>query len=256
MRRLLTFVACILCFPGVVEAQSLRGSPASLDLQNRVAHQHDFTYLSNPAQVKKFVDLNLLVPVPGNSSYRLHAVSFPYARPEAKLFIERLAAQYRNACGEKLVVTSLTRPRNRQPRNASSRSVHPTGMAIDLRRSRKASCRSWLERTLLSLENQGVLEATRENYPPHYHVTVFPAPYEQYVATLIKRAASPQVRLAAADTDAVAETTSDSYEVSSGDTLWGIARRAGVSVAELKAMNGLVSGDIYAGQVIAVPAAP
>lgn len=256
MRRLLTLLACIFCFPGGAESQSLRGSPVSLDLQNRVAHQHDFTYLVNPTQVKKFVDLKLLVPVPGNSSYRLHAVSFPYARPEAKLFIERLAAQYRSACGEKLVITSLTRPRNRQPRNASSRSVHPTGMAVDLRRSRKASCRSWLERTLLSLEGKGVLEATRENYPPHYHVTVFPAPYEEYVATLIRRAANPGTRLATAGGDALAEASADPYEVSAGDTLWGIARRAGVSVAELKAMNGLVSGEIYAGQVITVPAAP
>src|SRR5690606_40092741 len=91
---------------------------------------------------------------------------------------------YQAACGEKLVVTSLVRPTTRQPRNAADRSVHPTGMAMDLRRSNKASCRRWLERVLLQLEARGVLEATRENRPPHYHVALFPRPYVQYVAAL------------------------------------------------------------------------
>ena len=37
-------------------------------------------------------------------------VSFPFARPEVELFVQRLSGQYRRACGEQLVVTSLTRP--------------------------------------------------------------------------------------------------------------------------------------------------
>jgi hypothetical protein len=57
-------------------------------------------------------------------------------------FVERLSSQYHNACGERLVVTSLTRPASEQPRNASDRSVHPTGMAIDLRLSTKGTCRT------------------------------------------------------------------------------------------------------------------
>ena len=100
-----------------------------------------------------------------------------------KTFIERLSDQYRDACGERLVVTSLTRPITRQPPNASAISVHPTGMAVDLRRSDSSGCRQWLETVLLDLEGKGVLEATREQYPPHYHVAVFPNPYLQYVAS-------------------------------------------------------------------------
>jgi hypothetical protein len=67
--------------------------------------------------------------------------------------------------------------------NASAISVHPTGMAIDLRRSDSSGCRQWLETVLLDLEGKGVIEATREQYPPHYHVAVFPNPYLQYVAS-------------------------------------------------------------------------
>ncbi len=76
-----------------------------------------------------------LVQVRANRDFDLHGVSYPFARPETRTFTLRLANQYRLACGEKLVVTSLTRPLSRQPRNASSRSVHPTGMALDVRRS-------------------------------------------------------------------------------------------------------------------------
>ena len=115
--------------------QSLRGSSASLDRQNRQAQRHDFTLLRDAAHVQRFVDAGYLVPIRGNGNYTLKAVSFPFGRPAVKLFIERLSAQYRRACGEQLVVTSLTRPIGNQPRNASRRSVHPTGMAIDLRRS-------------------------------------------------------------------------------------------------------------------------
>jgi hypothetical protein len=128
-----------------VSGQSLRGSRASVDRQNREARQHDFTFVRRPAQLERFVDAGLLVPLGADEHYRLHDVSFNVARPEVKLFIERPSAQYLAACRERLVVTSLTRPTSRQPANASRRSVHPTGMAVDLRAPASTACRRWLE---------------------------------------------------------------------------------------------------------------
>ncbi len=227
-------------------AQSLRGSSASLNRQVRQAEIHDFTYIRNGAQVQRFVEAGYLVPVRGNRNYFLKGVSFPYARPEAKLFIERLSSQYMRACGERLVVTSLTRPLDRQPRNASSRSVHPTGMAMDLRRSRNTQCRRWLEAVLLSLEKQGVLEATREYRPPHYHLALFPQPYARYVTLLAQRA------------EAEGESGGDgatvvAYRVRRGDSLWEIARAHGVSVEDLRTANGLRGSRIIPGQTLQVP---
>ena len=244
---LLVALAVVLAGTTPLEGQSLRGSSASLDVQNRMARDHDFTYLDTPTQVRRFVRSGYLVPVEGNADFELHQVSFPFARPEAELFIRRLGAQYRAACGEKLVVTSLTRPQNMQPRNASDRSVHPTGMAIDLRRSNRRACRAWLEDVLLSLESRRVLEATRERYPPHYHVALFPRPYAEYVGEMVARQAlatssSPDVDLRSVE-----------YRVRSGDSLWSIARRLGTTVDRLKAENGLATSRIYAGQVIEVP---
>lgn len=161
---------------------SLRGSPSSMERQNRVAKAQDYTFLRTPAEVREFVEKEYLVPLEGNESYRVNdGVSFPYARPEMRTFVERLSAQYREGCGERLVVTSLTRPRGRQPGNAHPLSVHPAGMAVDLRISGKRACREWLEGTFLSLERKGILDATRERTPPHYHVALFPGEYAAYV---------------------------------------------------------------------------
>lgn len=231
-------------------AQSLRGSASSLDVQNRIAREHDFTYIRTSAQVRRFVSAGYLVRVRPNADFDLHAVSFPYARPQVELFIRRLANQYRRACGEKLVVTSLTRPTSRQPRNASDRSVHPTGMAIDLRRSNDRNCRAWLEDVLLSLEDAGILEATRERYPPHYHVAIFPQQYDRYVQRLASRDSRPRV---AAEARKVASGTTE-YRVRRGDSLWTIARRHGVSVDDIRSSNELRSSRIYAGQVLKLPA--
>ncbi|WP_394219629.1 LysM peptidoglycan-binding domain-containing protein [Halobacillus trueperi] len=46
-------------------------------------------------------------------------------------------------------------------------------------------------------------------------------------------------------TETVSTTT---YKVKSGDSLWAIATRYGLSVSELKALNGLTSNVIYSGQ--------
>jgi hypothetical protein len=235
-------------------------------VQNRVAREHDYSFLRSAGQVRRFAELGHLVPVSGGSDFDLHAVSFPYARPQVAVFVERLATQYREACDEKLVVTSLTRPLDRQPRNASDRSVHPTGMAVDLRWSKRKSCRDWLEGVLLDLEHAGILEATRERYPPHYHVALFPRPYASYVERVAgngaagaesKAEASPPVAVAsrtALSEAASPESDTTLYQIRPGDSLWTIARRHGVSVTELKTQNALRTNRIYAGQVLQVPA--
>jgi hypothetical protein len=202
---LLALTTCATCAAPLLEAQSLLGSRDSLLRQNEEAREHDFTYLRTSSDVRDYAQQGLLVRLPGSSDYELAGdeVSFPYARPEVKTFIERLSSQYRDACGERLVVTSLTRPITRQPPNASAISVHPTGMAIDLRRSDSSGCRQWLETVLLELEGKGVLEATREQYPPHYHVAVFPNPYLQYVAS---GEALPEIQVARSTRETASRT--------------------------------------------------
>ena len=185
-------------------AAELRGSPSSMVRQHEIAVEQDYSFLTTAEQVRRLVEQGRLEPVPGNDDYALSEVSFPYARAEVRLFVERLASQYRAATGERLVVTSLTRPQSAQPGNAHRLSVHPAGMAVDLRVPADSAARAWLERTLLQLEGSGVLDVTRERHPPHYHVAVFPAPYRAYVE---RREAAAAAAAAAAPTAAAAPPT-------------------------------------------------
>jgi hypothetical protein len=163
---------------------SLRGSPQSMTKQHDVAVDEELTFNRTPAAVRREVEAGTLEPLVGNENYKIANVSFAYAVPEVRMLVERLSLQYRTACGEPLVVTSLTRPKAQQPRNAHALSVHPAGMAVDLRISKRSVCRNWLEKTLLSLESVSVLDVTRERTPPHYHVAVYPTPYREYVTKL------------------------------------------------------------------------
>lgn len=268
-RALAVSAAILVLMPSATTAQSLKGSAASMDKQVRVANQHQYTRLKTHSQVMQFVNSGYLVRVPGNADYELSGVSYAYARPEVKLFIERLASQYHSATGEKLVVTSLTRPQSRQPRNASQVSVHTTGMAIDLRKPRSSKARKWLESTLLSLEGRNVVEATMERRPPHYHVAVFPEQYSNYVekktgSRFMLDAEAPTEAKAAPSVAPVDIRTTDSaplvagsdyltYKVSRGDSLWAIAQRFNTSVTRIKSLNGMRTSKITAGQTLVVP---
>lgn len=161
---------------------TMRGSPASMERQYANAVEADFTFAETPAAVDELVKKGRLVRLPGGTDYTLAKVSYPYTRPEVKTFVENVSAEYRKACGEPLVVTSLTRPRAEQPGNAHKLSVHPAGMAVDFRISRASRCQKWFEKALLELEDKNLLDATRERNPPHYHVAVFTNAYAAYAA--------------------------------------------------------------------------
>jgi hypothetical protein len=242
----LVAVASTLLSPAAASAQSLRGSPASLDRQNQQARRHDFTYLNRRQDVARFVGAGLLVPLEGSSHYQLTNVSFKVARPEVRLFVERLSGQYYRACGSPLVVTSLTRPKAYQPSNASARSVHPTGMALDLRVPTEGSCRRWLESTLLALEGRRVLDVTLERNPAHYHVALFPGPYVAYVASTTGRTKTSVIA-------SVREPSS--HTVKRGETLWRIAQTYDTTPAAIRRANRLASSTIRPGQRLVIPAA-
>jgi LysM repeat protein len=242
-QRLALLIFALSAFTNPLVAQTLKGSRESVARQYQLAVSYDYSFLQTPSAVRNFIQEGYLVEVKPGRTVELAAVSYPYARPEVKLFVERFSEQYVQACGEKLTVTSLTRPINLQPANASETSVHPTGMAVDLRVPRDGKCRSWLESTLLSLEGTGVLDVTREYYPPHFHVAIYTKIYGNYVATLDKT--SPGAAVAAGGlTD---------YVVRRGDTLSKIATNNGTSIAALRSANGLRNDLLNVGQKLQIP---
>lgn len=185
MNRVLV-AALLLAFAGAAVSAgevtiTLRGSPESMERQNRIARDELFSFLRTIRDVTRSADAGVLVPVLGNTDYEVIA-EWPYARPVVRDFVELLAQRYRLGCGEPLVVTSLTRPLTHQPANASPLSVHPAGMAVDLRVSDRRRCVQWLEAELLGFEAAGLLDGTREYHPAHFHVAVFPEAFDGYLA--------------------------------------------------------------------------
>ena len=144
----------------------------------RQAVRGGLDFYETTTQVRRAIVRGELVALPGNANYTVSNVRTPYVRPQTKSFIADLAADYRRTCGEPMVVTSATRPMSRKLVNSSSLTVHPTGMAVDLRKP-SGRCLTWLRRTLLAAERRGAIEATEERRPPHFHVAVLPVRYQK-----------------------------------------------------------------------------
>lgn len=181
--RLAALAIAVLAPVALAHAGELRGSPKSMVNQHAVAERARLEFLRTRRGIEALVARGELVAVEGNADFVVdRQVPHRFARPEILTFLERLGAQYHAATGKPLVVTSLVRASAEQPPNAHKLSVHPAGMAVDFRVPADAKDRAWLERTLLALEDDGVLDVTREKRPPHYHVAVFPAEYMARVA--------------------------------------------------------------------------
>lgn len=238
------------------ELGSLRGSARSLDRQQGAARRAGLTLFQTGADVQRAVKQGKIQRFRPSRQIELANVSFPYAHPKLSELLKKLGDLYYRECREPLVVTSLVRPRARQPKNASSRSVHPSGIAADLRVP-SGGCRVWLRETLRMWEKLGVIEATRERRPPHFHLVVIPhkatgalvQSLEGYKAEARHSRASPLKRK---DRER-SSRKNQKYTVKSGDSLWNLAQRWKVTVQAIKRRNGLSSTRIDLGQILIIP---
>ena len=239
--------------PRAGTAQSLRGSIASVDRMYDRAVQDGLTFYETTNAVHWAAARGELVQLHSDHGYTLRRVNFPYVRPATLTFVERLADNYERVCDAPLVVTSGVRPESRQPSNSSHRSVHPTGMAVDLHKPTSSRCLTWLRRELLALEGTGVIEATEEHHPAHFHVAVFADEYMRFAR--IQAEANPTVMIVARTSPpAPAKQPAKHYRVREGDSLWSIAQQHSTSVAELMVANRLGSQTkIRAGQTLIIP---
>ena len=237
---------------------------------------NDLQFLTTSKSVYESVRDRELVLLPITMDMTLHLVRYPFVLPKTRDFVNAFAKKYREACGERLIVTSAARPRGEQPRNASPKSVHPTGMAIDFRRP-SGSCLEFMRDELVLLERQGVLEATEERHPVHFHVAVLqrltgplpgrvvasaaadPAPA---VATAVPGALTADSAAGSVEASApksppaskasTGKPTARTYTVRKGDNLSTIAKRFGLTVSKLRSLNGMKGSTIKPGQKLKV----
>jgi LysM repeat protein len=222
------------------------------------ARSNDLAFLESTKDLYEAVRLGDLELLSVTDDMTLQRVSFPFVLPNTKRFVDSLAAAYHKGCGERLIVTSGSRPSNLQPRNASPRSVHPTGMAVDFHKP-SGKCLTWLRTNLLALERRHVIEATEEPRPPHFHVAVLDQEPERHATQLASatggRPAAPS-RSAADDQAAsgdVGARHGSTYRVRAGDNLWTIARRFDTTVEAIKKKNRLRTSRLRVGQKLTLP---
>ena len=161
---------------GELGGVSLRGSRAAVDRAYDEAVREGLPFVRSNEELERLAGEGEYVALSrAMVTYRLKGVGSPYVRPATRDFVTSFAADYSRECGEPLTVTSAMRPTSVRLRNSVEKSVHPTGMAVDLRASR-TGCRAWMRTTLLGLERQGAIDATEEHHPAHFHVVVLHAP--------------------------------------------------------------------------------
>jgi hypothetical protein len=178
-RRLFACALFLAAAPALPEAslgaQTLRGSRAAVDRAFHTAKRRELPFVRSRREVERRARAGDYVRLSGTRNVRLKGVTSPYVRPLTRSFLNTFAARYRKSCGDALVVTSAMRPTSMHLVNSTQKSVHPTGMALDLR-APGGGCRSWMRRELLAYEKRGIVDATEERRPAHFHVVVYRQP--------------------------------------------------------------------------------
>lgn len=173
----------------------LLARPGSQQAQNRRADADDLSRMKDTSMIRRFAGAGLLVPVPSSRrSYYLSGISSSYRflRPWTKLFLERIASQFRARFGARLRVTGLIRTvsyqqalarrnGNAAPASGSLRSSHLTGATIDIsKRFMKPEHVQWMRFVLHRLHQRKVIYAIEEFRQPTFHVMVHKS-YLEYV---------------------------------------------------------------------------
>ena len=161
-------------------ASLVGGEVSSSKQQFRYAAERQVPFMTSEAEYQSRIDSGYFVRLEG--PFMDVQARRPYALPSTVTFVVELSRDYyATGCG-RLVVRDALRIKTEQPSNGSTYSVHPAGMAVDLRvRDISEVCESWMNSYLLEKEAAGKIDATREHWKmvrgqkvpnPHFHIVV------------------------------------------------------------------------------------
>ncbi len=172
---------------------SLRGSPESLEKQNRMADMENLSRIQDDAQLAKFIEQGLLVPIPEGVTIRIDprlSEKYRYVRPWVSQFLIDVGKDFFERFKKSLWINSAVRPtdyqeklrernKNAAPTNGSKQSSHMTGATIDIAKipmlKDKSAAREqlvWMRKRLLDLEGRDLIEATEEHVQAVFHVMI------------------------------------------------------------------------------------
>lgn len=180
-------------------AQVLRGSPAALARENAVADRWRLSRIRDRAELRRFIDRGLLVPIRPTPAYALdetlgeadpdHRELYAHARPWVRAFLDDLLVEGHRLHGDRFVITSMVRTVDYQRRlrreyaaaagatgPRSRMSSHLTGSTLDIKiMGLSSAAAAWLRVRLVELERLGAVQATEEGSSSVcFHVMVFP----------------------------------------------------------------------------------
>jgi hypothetical protein len=166
----------------------LKGSHESLVRQNAEIDRLQLPRIANEQELQELIAHEQLVPLPNNSFVRVDPRLDParrYCRPWTRAFLEDFGQAYYQQFHQPLQVNSAVRTveqqerlarhnHNAAPAEGDTASSHLAGTTVDIaKRGMSRKQRAFVEKYLVNLRNQQLVEAVEERRQACFHVMVF-----------------------------------------------------------------------------------
>jgi hypothetical protein len=147
------------------------GEVSSSKQQFGYAMENQLPFMTNEADYETRIASGYFVRLEG-PFLEVHAKR-PYALPSTVAFATEMSVAYNTfGCG-RLVIKDTLRLTTERPKNGSPESVHPAGMALDIRTKYiPVECADWLRTYISQKEAEGKVDGTQEWKPEHLHIVV------------------------------------------------------------------------------------
>lgn len=165
----------------------LHGSHDSLVRQNEEIDRLGLPRIADDEQLENLEQQHLLVPIQESSLLTIHPRLAPenrFCKPWTRAFLRDLAAAHYRQFHTPIQVNSAVRTvaqqerlrrynHNAAPSSGDTESSHVAGLTVDIsRRGMGRAERKWMERYLLELKDQGLIETAEERREPVFHIMV------------------------------------------------------------------------------------
>jgi hypothetical protein len=171
----------------LVWAPMLHGSHDSLVRQNEEIDRLGLPRIADDQQLQNLKQHHLLVPIRESRMLSIHPQLAPenrYCKSWTRDFLNDLAAAHFRQFHTPIQVNSAVRTEAQQerlrrynhnaaPASGDTESSHVAGLTVDVsRRGMGRSERKWMEKYLLGLKQQGLIETAEERREPVFHIMV------------------------------------------------------------------------------------